>query len=117
LQNKLWAQTNFGLSFCLNLKHPSLDPKLKFRTSFGPKIEIPVDVSESSETKIPDQAVDPNLTFQHSYEIATVGTTSNPRLERQTKFQAVKICYSRWTLVEMCSARETLVQIAVHVEF
>ena len=96
-----------------------MDPKLKFRISFGSETEVPEDVSESlgSEATVPDKAWDPNLKLQNSYETATVGTTCNLRLERQTKFQAVNIFSSRGTLVGICSARETLVQIAVNVEF
>ncbi len=95
-----------------------MDPKLKFRTSFGFETEVPEEVSESlgSEATVPDKAWDPNLKLQNSYETATVGTTCNPRLECQTKFQAEKICFLRRTLVGICSARETLVQIAAHQE-
>jgi hypothetical protein len=118
-QDTFWALSQLRTNFLFEPEAPSLDPKLKFRTSFGSETEVPEDVSESlgSETKVRDQAWDPNLKFHGNYETTTVGTTCNLRLERQTKFQAVNIFSSRGTLVGICSARETLVQIAVNVEF
>jgi hypothetical protein len=106
--------------FLFEYEAPNLDPKLKFRTSSGSETEVPEDVSDSfgTETKVPDKVGDPNLNFQDdNHETATVKTTCNPRLERQTKFQAVKICFWRGTLVGICSAREALIQIALHGEF
>jgi hypothetical protein len=88
------------------------------RTSFGSEMDVPEDVSESfgSETKEPGQAGDPNLNFQDNCDTTTVGTTCNPRLERQTTFQAAKNCSSRKKFVGIRFAPETLLQIALHWE-
>jgi hypothetical protein len=126
LQDKLWALNQLRSKLLFESEVPGLALKLKVRTGFGSEIEIPEKglgprikfrTSFGSEVEVPRQVRDPNLNLLDNHETATVGPTCNPRLERHTKFQVVKIRSSWGTLIGICSARDTLLQMALHEEF